>query len=341
MDSGLRTQDSGLDVALAIDLGGTRFRVAAVSPEGRILERSDHLTQAEAAPEVVIAELSAAVAEISGRVGSAHILGLGVAAPGPLDPDAGIVYWAPNLPLWVNVPLTKLLSAATGLPVVVGNDANLAGFAEARCGAGCGAMNLVYLTVSTGVGSGIVVNGQLLLGDKGAAAEAGHMAISRDGPLCSCGNRGCLEAYASGTSLAKRAREAIAVGRPTTLVAEGEGLDATHIAAAAEAGDSLAQELIADAGRALGLGVRNLLHLFNPSVVVIGGGVSHIGPRLWDPMMDVIAADTWDIYRQGLRVVPPDLGDDSGLIGAALLVHEGRARFRAPRAASRQRGAER
>ncbi len=309
-------------VAIAIDLGGTQFRVAAVTPTGQIIARAAYATRADQAPAVVIADLAQRTVEAVTRLAGRPIVGLGVAAPGPLDPVAGIVFQAPNLPLWHNVPLARELSQATGLQVVLGNDANLAALAEARCGAGQGAANLVYLTVSTGVGSGMVIDGRLLLGEHGAAAEAGHMAISLDGPLCGCGNRGCLEAYASGTAIARRANEVVAEGRPTILAGRREEIEAIDVAEAAEQGDELAREIIAEAGHALGIGVRNLLHLFNPSVVVIGGGVSRIGPRLWDPMWEVVNRDCMEQYRQGLKILPAALGDDSGLIGAGLLAHE-------------------
>jgi glucokinase len=221
------------------------------------------------------------------------------------------------------VRLAEALKMRVGLPVLLGNDANLAALAEARHGAGKGVRDLIYLTVSTGIGSGVVADGRLLLGANGIAAEAGHMTLSLDGPLCGCGNRGCLEAYASGTGLANRATEAVAAGRASSLSRIQEELTAVHISDAADEGDALAQELIDQAGHALGVGVRNLLHLFNPSVVVIGGGVSQIGPRLWDPMLKVVDEDAMTTYRRDLRIVPAALGDDSGLIGAALLVHDG------------------
>ena len=296
--------------------------MAVLAGDGGILARVASATPAQEEPAVLIRHLAETVREVRQGFAGRPVLGLGVAAPGPLDPKAGVVFEAPNLPRWENVPLAKELESLTGLRVKIGNDANLAGLAEARCGAGKGARNLVYLTVSTGVGSGILVDGRLLLGERGVAAEAGHMALSMDGPLCSCGNRGCLEAYASGTSLVRRAREAMGAGRPSALARYPEGLAAADIAAAADAGDELAQQLIEEAGTALGFGVRNLLHLFNPSVVVIGGGVSRIGPRLWDPMRRVVDADRLDLYREGLRIVPAELGDDSGLVGAALLVQE-------------------
>ncbi|HZT08023.1 MAG TPA: ROK family protein [Chloroflexota bacterium] len=327
-------------VAIAIDLGGTQFRVAALTSVGQILVREACATPATAEPDELIHDLADVVQVVRSQAGKHRVVGLGVAAPGPLDPVAGVVFRAPNLPRWSNVPLAARLAERTGLSVHLGNDANLAGLAEARLGAGKGEANLVYLTVSTGVGSGIVVDGRLLLGARGAAAEAGHMAVSMGGPLCSCGNRGCLEAYASGSGMVRRARDAIAAGRPSQLQEHVDDLHATIIAQAAEEGDELAQELIHDAGRALGFGVRNLLHLFNPSVVAIGGGVSRIGRRLWDPMFEVVNADTLTMYREGLRIVPAELGDDSGLVGAALLAHEAAAapRTGSPSSIPNQRG---
>lgn len=317
-----RPGPAGGPVAIAIDLGGTQFRVAAITPDGRILARRAHPTDSDAEPDAVIRKLAQVVDEVRAELQGSAVLGLGVAAPGPLDHVSGVVFQAPNLPQWKDVPLAQRLKELTGLRVFVGNDANLAALAEARCGAGTGARNLVYLTVSTGVGSGFVVDGQLLVGEHGAAAEAGHMAISLDGPSCGCGNRGCLEAYASGTALVNRAHEAIGAGRTSQLSELDRELEAIDVAQAAEAGDALAQELVQQAAIALGIGVRNLLHLFNPSVVVIGGGVSRMGARLWKPMLEVVNADAMESYRRDLRIVPAKLGDDSGLIGAALLVHE-------------------
>ena len=308
-------------IAIAVDLGGTQFRVAAITPLPQILHRVAAPTRADAAPSAVIEDIARAVAEVCDAVAGHPVQGLGVTAPGPLDQETGVVFQAPNLPTWRDVPLAADLQRATGFAVHLGNDANLAALAEARCGAGAGARNLVYLTVSTGIGSGIIANGRLLLGKHGAAGEAGHMSLSLNGPLCGCGNHGCLEAYASGTGLVNRAQDAIAAGRQTELSALGQNLDARAISAAGTRGDALASELIEQAGKALGLGVRNLLHILDPEVVVIGGGVSRIGPPLWNPMRRVIESDELTIYRR-IRLVPAALGDDSGLLGAALLVHE-------------------
>lgn len=308
-------------IAIAIDLGGTRSRVAALGPHATFVARTEHLTAAESGPDAIIDQLAAAVREIREGLPGVQPIGLGIAAPGPVDRATGVVIQAPNLG-WRNVPLASRLEAATGLPTVLGNDANLAALGEARFGAGRGEQNLVYLTVSTGIGSGILVNGSLLLGETGAAGEAGHTTVWWDGRLCSCGNRGCLEAYASGTAIVERALEAMDSGRSSALARYGRHFEAEEVEQAAQAGDALARELIADAGTALGVGIRNLLHVFDPAVVVIGGGVSRMGALLWDPMREVVHADPLGTYAQRVRIVPAELGDDPGLVGAATLVFE-------------------
>lgn len=309
-------------VAIAIDLGGTRSRVAAVEADGTVTARCTEPTDAESEPDGVIERLATAVGRIREQMVGRPVLGLGIAAPGPVDPRAGVVLLAPNLPGWRNVPLASRLQAVTGLPAVLGNDANLAALGEARFGAGRGVRNLVYLTVSTGIGSGVIVDGSLLIGEHGAAAEAGHMTIWWNGRPCHCGNRGCLEAYASGSALVERALEAMGAGRASSLSRQEGELDAVAVSQAADQGDALARELVGEAGTALGLGVRNLLHLFDPSLVIIGGGVSHMGRLLWDSMRQVVESDALDLYPKRARIVPAALGDDPGLLGAASLIYQ-------------------
>jgi len=319
---GRQTSTTTEPLALAIDLGGTWFRVAAISRGGDVVARLQRPTAAQRAAEEVVRDLCAGVREIRDQVTNRQIVGLGVSAPGPLDPEAGVIIEAPGLPQWRNVPLTRLLEEELGLSVALGNDANLAALGEARCGAGRGAAHLVYLTVSTGVGGGMIVDGRLLLGVRGLAGESGHMNIWPDGAPCGCGNRGCLEAYASGAGLVRLAHDAIAAGRPTELVAHGADLRAVDIAESADRGDPLARELFHQAGTALGIGVRNLLHLFNPSAVVIGGGVSRAGAILWEPMLAVVDADRYGTFRSDARILQAELGDDPGLVGAGLFAHD-------------------
>jgi len=309
-------------IALAIDLGGTQFRVAAVTREGEVMARFAAPSRAEDEPQAVVHDLVAAVTHVRHEMEGRGVLGIGVAAPGPIDDSARLVLIAPNFPRWKNMPLADELERATGLPAYLGNDANLAALGEHRAGAGRSSRHMVYLTVSTGIGGGIIVEGKLLLGSRGAAGEVGHMQIEFNGPPCNCGNRGCLEAYASGHGLVRRALAAIQSGRATSLAEKGDELTGADIAHGAQSGDSLALELMDTAGRALGVGVRNLIHIFDPSVVVIGGGVSQSGPLLWDPMLEVVRADPLTAFRNSARIEPAGLRDDSGLVGAGLMVFE-------------------
>ncbi len=308
-------------VAIAVDLGGTRARVAAIRADGTILVRVEHRTEAGAGIGAVVEHLTRLVAEVREQIGQIPI-GLGIAAAGPVDHVRGLVLQAPNLGWREPVPLAAALETATGLPTLIGNDANLAALGEARFGAGRGIRNLIYITISTGIGGGIIADGQLLLGEHGASGEVGHTVIRQGGRSCHCGNQGCLEAYASGTALWERALEAMAAGRPSTLKRYGEAFAAEQIGQEAREGDVLAGELIREAGEAMGIGIRNLLHLFDPRIVVIGGGLSHLGPLLWDPLLATVADDRYAAYGERARIVAAALDGDSELVGAAVLVHE-------------------
>jgi len=309
-------------VVIGIDLGGTNLRVSAIDPLGRILARRKERSQFDAGPGPTIERISTAVSELQAELPHRPLRAIGIGAPGPVDPETGTILAAPHLPHWHDVALAHEVEQSTGLLTVLDNDANVAALGEAQYGAGRGVRNMVYITVSTGIGGGVIVDGRLLRGEHGAAAELGHMTIWWDGRACPCGNRGCLEAYASGTALAERARELMANGRESVLARHKKNLDAVAIAEAAQGGDRLSQELISDAGTALGVGIRGLIHLFDPALVVVGGGVSLIGAPLWEPLRRVIEADAMENYPKRVRVVPTELGDDPGVLGAAMLARE-------------------
>lgn len=314
-------EPSGRELVLAVDLGGTRFRVGLVDAGGRIVYRASYDTQVEDGPERVIARVMEALREAQSHLRQGEFArGIGVAAPGPLDPWRGVVHMAPNMPGWKDVPLKDTLETAFGLHTMVGNDANLAALGEAHFGAGRGHTNLIYLTVSTGIGSGVLVNGKLLLGSRGLAAEAGHMTIDLRGPSCKCGNRGCLETLASGTAIATIARGLLAQGRSSVLAAETGEVTAATIAVAAQQGDVLAQEVLLGAARALGTGVVNLVHIFNPTIVILGGGVTQSGDLWWDTVRSTVGRYTIPEFRVGLQVIAAELEDDMGLLGAAVAV---------------------
>ncbi len=243
---------------------------------------------------------------------------IAVAAPGPLDPETGVVYTAPNLPAWKQEPLKDRLEQALGVPVWVGNDANLAALGEYRFGAGRGTRHMLFLTLSTGVGGGVICHGRLLLGRQGLAAELGHITLWPEGPRCSCGGRGHLEALASGPALVRRAKEALAQ-HPESLLNGIAPLTGEAIAQAARQGDALAQEILAEAGRWVGLALADLCHIFNPERIVLGGGVAQSGPWLWQALEASLAAHLMNArYRPA--VVPAALGDQAGLLGGLALL---------------------
>ncbi len=304
---------------IAVDLGGTNLRAALFTedaPEATRLEKVP--TLAEEGPDAVIARMIAAIEAVAPA--DHQGLRIGVGAPGPLDPFAGVVLEAPNLPGWERIPLRDRLADHFGCPVALGNDANLAALGEWRHGAGRGTRHLIYLTVSTGIGGGVIVDGELLLGARGLAAELGHMTVVPDGPLCGCGQRGHLEAVAAGPALARRARELLALGRVSTLARLEEEIDARHVGRAAQEGDALAREVVAEAAGLIGRHLAGLAHAFNPEIFVIGGGVSRIGAPFFEPMERALRAGLmYPVYGDGLRLVPALLGDEAGLVGAMVL----------------------
>jgi glucokinase len=249
--------------------------------------------------------------------------GIGVALPGPVDIASGTLLKTPNLPL-ENVPMTRLIEEAVGGPVFIANDADLAGLAEHQMGAGRGSRSMIYITVSTGIGGGLILDGKPFSG-RGQGGEIGHMVVLPGGPECGCGKRGHLESTSSGTGIARAAREALENNIPSMML-EMVNNDLSNITAkivgkAAERGDSLAKKVIADAGHYLGIGIASLMVLLNPDMFVIGGGVSKLGDILFDPMHKAIQENAMHRrYWENIPIVRAQLGDDVCLIGAAALV---------------------
>ncbi|MBC8248400.1 MAG: ROK family protein [Anaerolineales bacterium] len=310
---------------IGVDLGGTQIRAALADGEGSILRRTSCLTLAEEGLEPVIGRIKGAIYEVMGSTERGQVQGIGVVAPGPLDPWKGVIMDAPNLPGWKNVPLKDLMEEEFGLPVFVGNDANLAALAEQRFGAGQGVSDLIYITVSTGIGGGIIADNRLLLGAQGLAGEVGHQTIEAHGPRCNCGNIGCLEALAAGPAIARTARELIKTGIGTAIAdLVGGDLDkitAREVNQAAQAGDPVAIELFRQAGFYIGIGIVNLLHLFNSSLIVIGGGVAKAGDLLFEPIRATVRERAMaSYYWEHTPIVPATLGDDVALLGAVALV---------------------
>jgi glucokinase len=258
--------------------------------------------------------------------GSRRLMAVGISTPGPTDPRRGIVTTPPNLPDWRDVPLAAEISERLGVPAWIENDANVAALAEHRLGAGSNAKHVVLLTVGTGIGGGLILDGQLYQGASGAAGELGHMRILPDGPVCSCGRRGCLEALASGWALGARAAEIVARepdGVLARLVREaGAEPDAKLLEDAAHAGDISAQTAIHDAGNYLGAGLVNIVNIFNPELIILGGSLRKIGMPYIGLAVEIMEREAFPQNVRDVRVVEAELGDEAPALGAAIIAME-------------------
>jgi len=306
-----------MNFIIAIDIGGTQMRVGVYPPTGTTpitLQR----TASRGIEDGVFERLTALIDTVWPKE---PVDAIAVAAPGPLNPYTGTIISTPNIPAWTNYPLAEMLSNQYKIPVYLGNDANLAGLGEWKYGAGLGHNDVLYLTISTGIGGGIISNNMLIEGWHGMAAELGHVTVLPGGPVCSCGVPGHLEAVASGLAIAKYVSEQIADGRSSILFSALE-LNARVVAEAAKQGDELAKEAFVRAGGFIGQAIADFLHIFNPSIVILGGGVSQSGRLILDPIEDSMKRNIMDkSYLDSLQIVTAKLGDDAGLLGALAHAH--------------------
>ena len=310
---------------LGIDIGGTNLVVGCVAEDGSGLHAlATEPTHAEAGESQVLDRLVAlarrSVAQARHELPGCEILGVGVGAPGPLDTKSGVVLLTPNLG-WVDLPLRQIIRDRIGLPAQLDNDANCAVLGEWWVGAARGSRHAIGITIGTGIGGGLILEGKLYHGASDVAGEIGHMTIDTEGRRCKCGNYGCLEAYASGPNIALRAIEAVEAGAETRLLSYAGG-DTSRITAqtvyeAAHDGDELALEVVNDTAKFLGVGVANLLTVFNPEVVVICGGVTRAGDHLFVPLRRETARRAFKPAVTACRIVPGELVGTAGVYGAA------------------------
>lgn len=313
----------------AVDLGGTKIRSVVVDAGGAIRAADERPTEAERGQPAVmdrIVESVRAAVEAAG-LGVADLAGIGVAAAGPVDFERGILLTGPNLPGWENVPVAAELAERFGRPAYLENDANAAAIGEHRFGAGRGVDQMIYLTISTGIGAGLILDGRLYRGVDGTAGELGHVPIDPSGPRDDCGLHGCLEVLASGTAIARMAREALRAGRATALKqsADRGAVTAREVHAAALAGDPVAREILAGASRALALGLAGFINIFNPQLFVIGGGAANIWQVYVEPSFAEARRLAFARPAATARLARAALGSDSGALGVAALALEGMA----------------
>ncbi len=318
------------DLVIAIDIGGTNYRMALVDSSSNVLKLTRGKTLADSptgvSPQATLRQMADEAKQTFGAQYK-RVKAVGIAFAGPIDPVSGIAYFPPNLSSWDGANLKTLASKSFGVPAYVGNDANLAAVGEHRLGAGKGMTDIVFVTVSTGIGGGIISSNKLLLGGAGLAGELGHICIDSEGPDCACGSRGCVEAIASGSAVARIAIARLLTGKKSAVVKLAGGIDnvkAEHIYKAAASGDQMCKEIVHKAAQALGLAVVSYIHMFNPQGIIIGGGVAIPNWKVMAPSVRrVVKERAMPQFQKTVQILPAKLGDLAGLMGAAIIAHEG------------------
>ncbi|MBO5385907.1 ROK family protein [bacterium] len=310
---------------IGIDVGGTNVKIALVDGEGKIIYSNSVPTYAQMGYEYTVNNIKQAIKDLMKETNTEakDIQGIGFDFPGQVDCKTGVVKNAPNIPGWVNVPIAQMIEDEFHIPTRIDNDVRCAALGELKFGAGRGCENFVCITVGTGIGSGLVINGKVVRGAANAAGEIGHIKLQmEDGPLCGCGDSGCLEAFASGPSIVAMAQEYLKGGKSAKfreLAGDGE-ITPYIVAKAAEAGDPVAKRIFEKMGYYIGMGLTSVINLLNPEKIIIGGGVAECGDLLLDPIRRTINDRAMKVQREAVEIVPAELGNSAGVIGASMLV---------------------
>jgi glucokinase len=314
-------------LVLAVDIGGTKIMTALFSADGRMQAKDVRPTQVAEGVDAVVERLYAAIQDIlkNNGVTFSQVQAISIACAGGIDTAQGIVVTpSPNLPDFSRLHLADVIKKKSGIGVYVLNDASAAALGEQRYGAGKGVKDLVLLTLGTGIGGGIIIDGKLYLGAEGGAGELGHMTVEADGLKCGCGNTGCLEMYASGRAVAADAAARLRKGEKSSLTENMEKLTAEMVGKAAQQGDKLARDVVARAAFYLGVGMVNIANIFNPEMIVIGGGLVGLGEMLIAPGRKMVAERTFSISSRNIKIVKAKLGNEAGVYGAAAFAFDKR-----------------
>jgi glucokinase len=317
------------DYIVGVDLGATNIVSLLISRDGKIIARDTRKTMSGEGKKRAFSQIVNSARNVIGEgersgISSKSILGLGIGGPGPLNSDGGVIHIAPNIPGWINAYLVKELEDELKLNVFLENDANAAALGEWWLGAGRDVDNLVLLTLGTGVGGGIIIGGEVLHGARNTAGEIGHTIIHEGGLLCSCGNRGCLEAYASARAVVKRTLSAIYRGEETLLTDlvknKLEDITCKLVYDTAREGDSLCKQVVEETGRYLGIGIANIVNLINPEMIILGGGMANAGDLIFEPVRKYVREHSFTAAMEGVKIVSAALGVNAGAIGAVAYV---------------------
>jgi len=307
---------------IGIDFGATHLSVLIADLSTRILEEKEIELDIQKGPKVCLDEAARLTRELLGRQNLSFeaVLAVGVGVPGPIVADAGMVISPPIMPGWDRYPIRDSLEKLFECPISVNNDAELGALGEWAAGAGRGERNLAYIKVGSGIGAGLLIDGQIYRGVTGSAGEIGHLTIDENGPVCNCGNSGCLEAFAGGHALAAQAQEAIRKGQRTQLSAilPIENISARDIAMAARRGDLVSQQILAKAGTHIGIAIAGLVNLFNPGMVIVGGGVAQTGDILLEPLRQAVRRRSLPAATSVVQITTAMLGRRSSSMGAII-----------------------
>ncbi len=311
---------------VGIDIGGTKLATVVADENANILYKTRRLTHAEKGPDYAIQLLLDMVNETIAAAGlkRQEISAIGVSCGGPVDTNTGIVYSPPNLPGWDALPLKDVLVAEFEMPVTIENDANASALAEWRFGGGRGYQNLLYITMSTGIGGGLVLNGKIYHGANDSAGEVGHQILLPGGPPCGCGKRGCLEALCSGPAIARRAKKALQTHPHTTLLTLVDGnidaIKSEHVFEAAQTGDAVALQLVQETAYYMGWGIANLVNILNPDIILIGTIAIAAGDLLLQPLRKTVRQMAMTRPAEIVKIQPAQLGETLGDLAAVALV---------------------
>ena len=311
---------------IGVDIGGTNIKIALVDFDGKIIYSNTVPTRAEMGYEAGVNNIKQAIKELMQETdeNAKSIEAIGFGLPGQIDYKEGIVKNLPNIPGWVNIPLAKIIEDEFSIPTRLDNDVRCAALGELNFGAGKGCENLICITVGTGIGSGIVLNGKLVRGASNAAGEIGHIKMDMTGgPLCGCGDYGCFEAYASGPAIVTMAKEYISGGKSAKYKEMAtDGIITPYIVAqAALQGDAVSIQIFKQMGKIIGTGLSSVINLLNPEKIIIGGGVADAGEILLDPIRKTILDRAMPIQASAVQIVPAQLANTAGVIGASLLIN--------------------